>query len=195
MDKLYYSKKRWQDILKHYLSNDKSLRVLYTSTTCKDVPSVVLYKENKDRCDTVYTYQVESSFQEDNPSCVFNYDIILRHFNNYSISSSEDQEEVLNMRNKELDNVKKIALYISKREKRRVSFGFVYYAFNFERNYDYDNKYMFYSIKDGILIEEEVDMSDTCLCDSDFMGKIIYMHNCLVKQDKGKGFIKSLTIM
>ena len=49
MDKLYYSKKRWQDILKHYLSNDKSLRVLYTSTTCKDVPSVVLYKENKDR--------------------------------------------------------------------------------------------------------------------------------------------------
>ena len=200
MESLYYSEmgcsNRWQQYLKKYLSSDKSLRILYTSMTCKDTPNVFFLFDNKDRCDAVYVHHIDTDFQKLNCDFVFDYDVILRHFSNYSSCSSSEQEKILSIRNNELENIKKIASYISEREERRVSFGFVYFAFDFERNYAYDHKYMFYSINSGSsFIEEEVDMSDTSFHDSDFMGKIIYIHNCLVKQDKGKSFIKAQGIM
>lgn len=199
MENLYYSgivrSNRWQQYLKKCLYSDKSLKILYTAMTCKDTPNVFFLKENEDRCDAVYVHHIDTDFQKLNCEFVFDYDVILRHFSNY-ISSSENQEKILSIRNEELENIKKIASYISKREGRRVSFGFVYFAFDFEKNYDYDCKYMFYSINSGgSFIEEEVDMSDTCFQDSDFLGKLIYIHNCLVKQDKGKSFFKALGTM
>ena len=170
---------KWQRYLRSYLFVDESVRILYSAFKNCYLPPVMADPKCRNCCDYTF-YDIDSNFREKRSDLVIDYDVIIRH-SDPTVDANGEVEK-----NKELACIKEFALSISEEHGKRVSFGFVYDTSKFKIH-------IFYSVlPDGSFTSEEVDMSDSCGRDSDFSGKVLYMHNCLVQKDKENGSSKKI---